>query len=328
MIPAEAKDGDGGVGEEKGINVLQHCTPHDSCWWTGWLSNLNIVSPLFFHYGRDFPRSLVGLPCKVILCLRIKFEGAASQSVRRCQFNEINIAQHCTALHSTCYHLTCVWRRNFGKGCINFRICFNKSCSGPWPCPLQIMMIRMSRSTRPIVLLAIPELLTIISTFKVLQKAKQWKKACLLSIDSDPAYGARSPHPAFNSPVEWSLPNRKPNNINKPWFLILKPAAYICACLVHKLHCQDETGRQTGEPAATCKSWQTYLGASPASLWSERLLFVGCTTAFCRFGPETKPTAQKMHRGEMAKLCPTGQGSNQLSTSFKLMGLSWRPPQK
>ncbi len=312
MIPVEAEDGDGGVGEEKRINVLQHCTPHDSCWWTGWLSNLNIVSPLFFHYGRDFPKSLVGLPCTENQIWR--------SCIPKCKALPIQWNQHSTALHSTCYHLCLaqkLWQRLHQLPHLLQQILF-------WA----MAMPSPNHDDSDVkVLLAIPELLTIISTFKVLQKAKQWKKACLLSIDSDPAYGARSPHPAFNSPVEWSLPNRKPNNINKPWFLILKPA-YICICVVHKLHCQDETGRQTGEPAATCKSWQTYLGASPASLWSERLLFVGCTTAFCRFGPETKPTAQKMHRGEMAKLCPTGQGSNQLSTSFKLMGLSWRPPQK
>lgn len=28
-VEAESRDGDGGVGEEKRKNVLQHCTPHD-----------------------------------------------------------------------------------------------------------------------------------------------------------------------------------------------------------------------------------------------------------------------------------------------------------
>lgn len=104
---------------------------------------------------------------------------------------------------------------------------------------------------------------------------------------------SRSQLPAFNSPVEWSLPNRQPNNIvNKPWFLIPKLAACICAyvCLCPQAPVLSRPDGKTNWGA--CSKLQTYLGwASLASLtWSiERVLLVGCTTAFCRFGPETKP---------------------------------------
>lgn len=302
-VEAESQDADGGVGEEK-------TKERASALYHSWRLTVE-----FEHLFSAFLSLWTWLP-KISRWFALQSDSLIENSIWRscipkCKAVPIQWNQHSTALHCTCYHLCLaqkLWQRLHQLPHLLQQILPAKAMSHPF----QILMIRMSRSTRAMVLLAIPELLTIISTFKVLQDqtmkgqaqamtVEYWQRPSLWSswyleiikiVENVREAASRSQLPAFNSPVEWSLPNRQPNNINKPWFLIPKLAACICACVCL---CPQASvlSRPDGKTNwGACSKLQTYLGwTSLASLtWSiERVLLVGCTTAFCRFGPETKP---------------------------------------